>query len=445
MPRKTADTDTVHTTTAFSGFDQPEANWFRMPNNWTDITAQIDNIAELKIVEYVLRHTWGYREFNIKKHITVDEFMRGRKRKDGERLDQGTGLSERSVYNGLAKAVEHGFIEEAVDDSDRARVKKYYSLNMKPEPSRGDDASDQEDALGVHDLQAGVQSLHPGSQSLQGRGANFAPRSEKDTLDRQHVERYLSSNIDISIAQAGKQKQGRPRARTTQSDDLPNSLIQSTDDQAAQVRSVLEPYIGEMRHTVGDKATLKASTTRTLNLYNSAGVPVAAFLGCHYEALAITKDRARSGSIHAHDGASYYFRVLENLLHPDAAPAIQLDIPSTPAALETPRSDGTVGEGGASASSTHPIWAALLTALRPELTPENFAAWFSRTTVVGQEGQKLVVSVPNSFHQYWLDVRLRGVIERTMKRLGHGSLHVSIVSAEPGPAAAQTSNLFHTA
>ena len=43
----------------FVGFDPPTSNWFRMPNNWTDVTSEINNLAEIKIVEYILRHTWG--------------------------------------------------------------------------------------------------------------------------------------------------------------------------------------------------------------------------------------------------------------------------------------------------------------------------------------------------------------------------------------------------
>src|SRR3954454_18165698 len=112
--------------TPFSGFDRPESNFFRMPNSWTDITAEIDNIAELKVVEYILRHTWGYQEYEIKKHITIDEFVNGRRRQDGSRMDDGTGLSERGVYDGIRKAVQDGLVEEEADTSDRGRVKKYF-------------------------------------------------------------------------------------------------------------------------------------------------------------------------------------------------------------------------------------------------------------------------------------------------------------------------------
>ena len=54
-----------------------------MPTVWIDICARIDNLAELKVVQYVLRHTWGYQEYGIKKRITIDEFISGRRRRDG--------------------------------------------------------------------------------------------------------------------------------------------------------------------------------------------------------------------------------------------------------------------------------------------------------------------------------------------------------------------------
>src|SRR5215213_2561490 len=166
--------------TPFSGFDRPESNYFRMPNTWTDITAEIDNIAELKVVEYILRHTWGYQEYGEKKHITIDEFVKGRRRHDSSRMDHGTGLSERAVYDGLRLAREDGLIEEAIDDSDRGRVKKSYSLRMRTADER--EISNTSD---LQDLQPGVQTLHPGLQKLQGRGAKTAARSEKYTQERQ--------------------------------------------------------------------------------------------------------------------------------------------------------------------------------------------------------------------------------------------------------------------
>jgi hypothetical protein len=141
------------------GFRLPRENWFRLPNEWTDITAGIDSLAELKVIEYVLRHTWGYQEYGEKKRITIDEFMRGRRKADGTRMDRGTGLSEQSVRNGLARALADGWLEETIDDRDKARIKKSYGLVLLRE----------------------VQSLDPGPQRLDRRTTNAIPRSEKDT------------------------------------------------------------------------------------------------------------------------------------------------------------------------------------------------------------------------------------------------------------------------
>src|SRR5260221_11929442 len=99
-------THTPVTSTQFTGFSRPESNFFRMPNEGIDITADIDNIAEMKIVQYILRETGGYQEYGIKKHITIDEFIRGRKRKDGSRMGSGTRVREMSVCNGIAKVCE---------------------------------------------------------------------------------------------------------------------------------------------------------------------------------------------------------------------------------------------------------------------------------------------------------------------------------------------------
>ncbi len=206
----------------FQGFDIPRQNWFKMPNHWTDVTADIGSIAELKVVEYVLKHTWGYQEYGLRKKITNDEFMHGRRRKDGTRLDKGTGLSKPSVIAGLKSAVERGLLIEEIDDSDKARVKKYYSLRMMP---GHEDESTENDPLppetqnarqgkdqgvkdlnagvkdlypGVKDLNAGVKDLYPGVKDLYPRGKDLLPRTEKDTLVRHSQEETNSNNNNDS-------------------------------------------------------------------------------------------------------------------------------------------------------------------------------------------------------------------------------------------------------
>src|SRR2546422_6398818 len=160
----------------FEGFNKPEANFFRLPNEWTDITAQVTSLAEMKLVEYVLKHTWGYSEFDMVKKITTDEFMYGRKKKDGTRIDIGTGLSKPSVIEGLNNAVKHGLLEVEIDDSDKARIKKFYKLRMK---TPLEEAEPEEQAA-----HADVKNVNIGVKNFDSRGKKSLQRSEKDTIER---------------------------------------------------------------------------------------------------------------------------------------------------------------------------------------------------------------------------------------------------------------------
>jgi DNA-binding PadR family transcriptional regulator len=305
----------------FAGFDRPEANYFKMPNSWTDITAAIDSIAELKVVEYILRHTWGYQEYGLKKHITIDEFVRGRRRQDGSRMDRGTGLSERAVYDGLRKAVASGLIEEESDDSDRGRVKKSYSLKMRE--NRQADADVQHLQAGVQTLHPPLQDVHPDPQTLQARGARTAPRSEKDTRERHiDVSKFEGSHapfgdVENDAAPAGQGgrhvagptsapagdrtlRHGRERpatgyaslreviARRRAAGDLPRRGRPAGRDEE---RERLRPFLEDFARELGDEAPLSSTITRALNIFQAAGVPPERWSDLLYQARGLTQER----------------------------------------------------------------------------------------------------------------------------------------------------------
>jgi hypothetical protein len=357
-------------TSVFAGFDPPTSNWFRMPNTWTDITAEITSVAELKVVEYILRHTWGYQEYGLKKHITIDEFVNGRRHHDTTRMDKGTGLSERAVYDGLRKAVEHGLIEEEVDDSDRGRVKKYYCLKRR-EPGAA-----EPDRRDLQTLQPGVQTLHPPLQTMQARGARSAPRTEKETLERTNDSniRMASRDVDNSattddgrslhrptrstgweapptgpatvgsvvatlpvgaaIAERQRRRQdgpeataarvsGRDRGDVDQEPSAPRRSRLRRVPHQDEAYQVIQAYIADFSRELNDKAPLKTSTMRAYNLYRRSGLDQGAFIDQLYAARAIVKERtasirtrgeATAAGVPTKNKAAYYFAVLEDLL-----------------------------------------------------------------------------------------------------------------------------------
>lgn len=144
--------------TKFEGFEQPEENWSKLPNQLIDLLPQIETLGEMKIILYTLRHTWGFRD-DYKK-ITLDEFENGRKRRDGTRLDKGTGLSKPTIINGIKRAISHRFLYSFTDTGDLGRAKKFYSLS-----------------------QEGLKNLTPTIKKFNPHYKEPLHRSEKETLE----------------------------------------------------------------------------------------------------------------------------------------------------------------------------------------------------------------------------------------------------------------------
>ena len=182
----------------FEGFEEPVSNWHRMPNGWTDIAAGITSLAELKVVQYILRHTWGWGEFAKGKVISIDEFCRGRKYANGERMDKGTGLSNRAVINGLRRAVKDGLLVVEVAGNDKARMRKSYALRMRPQE---DDASQ------------GCSKFTPPMNNVHTCYEQCSCRTEKETLERHEKKESLSGDAPSSQKEENSNGLGDTLAR----------------------------------------------------------------------------------------------------------------------------------------------------------------------------------------------------------------------------------------
>lgn len=170
---------------SFGGFPRVEQNWHRLPNCWTDILAGISSLAEIKVLHYVLRHTWGFSEYDQPKVISLDEFQHGRRRRDGSRMDSGTRLSRQAVLDGLRRAVADGYLEvEASGDNGRRR--HAYRLRMAEDSpqSASQESRPVEEGTSLNSRPGPVYDLDRTS-------LNSRPRTEKETLER-NSEKTLS-------------------------------------------------------------------------------------------------------------------------------------------------------------------------------------------------------------------------------------------------------------
>ena len=149
----------------FPGFPSPEENWSKLPHQLIEALPDFSSLAELKVVLYILRHTWGYQEFGEFKRITLDEFQHGRRRKDRSRLDGGVGMSENAIMDGLDRAIKHGFIIQSKDSRHRpGRPAHIYQLKEYSSEVEGKEMNKP--------------------QKLRVQSSEVAHTSEKDTIER---------------------------------------------------------------------------------------------------------------------------------------------------------------------------------------------------------------------------------------------------------------------
>ena len=120
----------------FEGFVDPQANYYRLPNDWFQTCHSLRQmygtriIAPLKLLEYTLKHVWGYGRFDGQIRLSADEVCSGRRFK-GKRLDSGTGLSANSVRKAGDALNQLGLIELHQDVQDQARRLRTYRPRMR--------------------------------------------------------------------------------------------------------------------------------------------------------------------------------------------------------------------------------------------------------------------------------------------------------------------------
>ncbi len=86
---------------------------------------------EVRVATFVFEHTVCYMEFDTSKRITLDEFVNGRKKRDGSRFTEGCNISKR---NNVSRALKHlenqGVLTIDTDERDKGRQRKFYRLTL---------------------------------------------------------------------------------------------------------------------------------------------------------------------------------------------------------------------------------------------------------------------------------------------------------------------------
>lgn len=129
----------------FEGFDPPY--YTQVPDAVFDRFLPELTGAELKVLLYICRRTFGFKKSDD--DISISQLMHGITKRNGDRLDYGTGLSRDSVTRATKSLEDKGLIVRTRNSSDRRGDQPTtYRLKMRGEGVRLSDTGVPENRTG---------------------------------------------------------------------------------------------------------------------------------------------------------------------------------------------------------------------------------------------------------------------------------------------------------
>lgn len=107
-------------------------NFTQIPNLFLDELMHDLNGSELKVLLYIMRRTYGFQKQSDR--ISISQICSGIKKKDGDELDKGTGLSKQGVVNALNGIEAKTDILESIKGS--GVQASFFRINLSGQKSR---------------------------------------------------------------------------------------------------------------------------------------------------------------------------------------------------------------------------------------------------------------------------------------------------------------------
>jgi len=349
----------------YKGFTSP--NGTIVPDDVFDVLAPELSEAELRVLLYVIRKTFGWKK--NEDAISVSQMVNGVKTRDGRIMDKGTGMSKSAVWRGANGLVAKGILNRQQSQSENGEYEtNVYSLRFFAE-------SDEEQFEEIKSASRGVslQESNPISAkeppplskrvtvTLQKstQPTSLQPTSLQQTeINPSNIRMHKNAEliVDNSESQSITPSRTRSSASSPRTESRPDTKRASSvapgdtafvsrdqrlpgDPEAIgtvlkrgrgrppkqpydEARLHIQAYLQDFARELGDQAPIKSSVSRAYNLYTASGVPLARFIDALYQARAKTQER--SASIKSRPDPTqpfapkakmaYYFAVVEDEL-----------------------------------------------------------------------------------------------------------------------------------
>ena len=258
-------------TEVFQGFSSP--NYTQVPDTIFDQLLPDLSEAELKVLLYVVRRTFGFKK--DADTISLRQLSSGITTREGKVLDRGTGLSKSGVTKALVSLRKKGIlIRYRNSDSVRGSTPTTYRLRMLGDPL---DSGDEVPDVGAHPLSTLEDTpVHGGSPPLSTTG--YMPDHGENSP--------LSTSADT---QETVEQQTEIQERAVE-----NSTRTDPDFDEIGARMLLLPFVEDFAREFNDQAPLRSSVSRMVNLFRKSEMDEDEFIDVMYQARNRTKEYSAS-------------------------------------------------------------------------------------------------------------------------------------------------------
>lgn len=290
-------------TSTYEGFSSP--SYTQMPDAIFDELLPDLSEAELKVLLYIVRRTFGFKK--EADTISLRQLSSGITTKDGRVLDRGTGLSKSGVTKALLTLRKRGILLRTKNtDSIRGDTPTTYRLRMMGEPL---DAGDELADVDQHPVSTVVHTpVHGGRHPVTTGGDRPVSAGHQALSTPADTQETVEQETDV-------------QKKSFESSNNSNEHNRNFDE--IGTRTILVDYIGDFAREFNDQAPLRSSVTRAVNLCRESGLEVDDFIDKMLEARARTKEY--SGSIKAQVSGerggwkpkpkmAYFFSILTDLV-----------------------------------------------------------------------------------------------------------------------------------
>ncbi len=253
--------ETTGTDFRFEGFVVPA--YTQVPDAVFDVLLPLLTGAELKVLLYVIRRTFGFKKATD--NISLSQIMHGITTRTGEVLDRGTGLSKDAVTRAVKRLVA---IEVLVTRRNKS-------------PERGNEATSY--ALHIRDpLSENRTPPRPKIGQALVRESDIQETVEQETDEQGNFEASKAPQSTVVVDKSGDNP--APRFRRKRADLPAHAMIPITR------------LIEDLSRDLNDAIHLQSNISRAANLYAEYAADVDSFFVKAYEARTFARHQVNARS-----------------------------------------------------------------------------------------------------------------------------------------------------